>query len=68
MHNNSSIIEIFPLELQLIGDELYLSALDFYLRLRLSRKEVSPTYVYLLTHRANISYTAQYEPNNYYGT
>lgn len=60
---------MWTFELQLIGDEWYLSPMDTYLQMRLSQKEASSTYVYLLTHKANISYTAHFggEPNTFYG-
>lgn len=45
--------------------------MDSYLRLRLSHKEATPTYVYLLTNKASTSYTERYQihgdPDTYYG-
>lgn len=53
----------------MFGDEWYVSAMDQYLRMRLSHKEASSTYVYLLTHKGSASYTAIYhgDPDIYYG-
>lgn len=53
---------------QMIGDEWYLSPVDSYLRMRLSYRNVAPTYHYLLTHKTPATYSKIFgDPDNYYG-
>lgn len=43
--------------------------MDAYLQVRLADLDVSPTYVYLLTHRGSASFTVLFngDPDKYYG-
>ncbi|XP_031628536.1 liver carboxylesterase 1-like [Contarinia nasturtii] len=43
--------------------------MDSYLRMRLSHRDAAPTYVYLLTHKASISFSEVFngDPETFYG-
>ncbi|XP_031616881.1 cholinesterase 2-like, partial [Contarinia nasturtii] len=53
----------------LFGDGWFLDAMDSYLRMRLSHTDAAPTYVYLLTHKASISFSEVFngDPETFYG-
>lgn len=53
----------------MFGDEWYLAPVDSYLHMRLSHEEVSPTFVYLFTHKTTYSHSAFFrgDPDTFYG-
>lgn len=55
--------------IQLFTDGWFLEAMDQYLELRLSHKNIAATYVYLFTHKGSASFTEIFEggQENYWG-
>lgn len=55
---------------QLFGDGWFLTAMDLYLRMRLEHDIASPTFVYLLTHRATASFSEVFlgDPEKFQGS
>lgn len=53
----------------MFGDAWFFFGMDAYLQVRLADLDVSPTYVYLLTHRGSASFTVLFngDPDKYYG-
>lgn len=53
----------------MFGDGWFTAAMDSYLRLKRADTKSSDTYVYLLTNKINISFTAQTgaNPDVFYG-